>query len=253
MPKASIVTSSAEQTSKEARDQVVLDHLDLVKAIALHLSKSLPVHVDLDDLIHSGILGLLDAAKKYNPEKHVIFQKYAKHRIRGAMLDSLRQLDWASRYLRNYQKQLDTVTRDLSTNLGRTPTELEIVERMGIDLNRFRQRRMDLHTVELAAAPRPAPQNYDSAPPEPTAPLQVQPDQICIQERRREALAHAIQSLPEQYKKVVFLYYTDQLTMKEIAGVLGVNQSRVCQIHRSALSKMAMVLHSAGIHSAGAL
>src|SRR5512133_1914339 len=105
----------------EQRDQIVLEHLPLVKAIAIRVHENLPVHVDLDDMIHAGVLGLFDAVTKYDADKNVAFQAYAKHRIKGAILDSLRQLDWASRDLRKRQKQVECLTQDLSSKLGRTP------------------------------------------------------------------------------------------------------------------------------------
>ncbi|HOK47564.1 MAG TPA: sigma-70 family RNA polymerase sigma factor, partial [Bryobacteraceae bacterium] len=105
------------------RDRLILEHLPLVKAIAVRVHENLPVHVDLDDLVHAGILGLFDAAEKYRPEKNVAFSSYAKHRIKGAILDSLRQLDWASRDLRRRHKQVEAVTRELSAALQRNPTE----------------------------------------------------------------------------------------------------------------------------------
>ncbi|HWB95376.1 MAG TPA: FliA/WhiG family RNA polymerase sigma factor [Bryobacteraceae bacterium] len=252
MRQTSTATRATKTVSKETRDRVVLDHLPLVKAIAVRVHESLPVHVDLDDLIHAGILGLFDAASKYDPEKQVVFQSYAKHRIRGAILDSLRQMDWASRDLRKRQKQLDTVTRELSAKLGRTPTELEIAEALGVGVERWRHMLMELRTVGLVTASSRPPQYEDNAPPEYPAPPEFQPDLMCNQERLRQALSNAVQCLPERYQKVVFLYYTDELTMKEIGEILGVNESRVSQIHKSALSKMATVLHSAGIHSAEA-
>src|SRR3974377_1309667 len=107
--------------TQEVRDRIVLEHLPLAKAIAIRVHESLPVHVDLDDLIHAGVLGLFYAVSKYDRGKNVAFQSYAKHRIKGAILDSLRQLDWASRDLRRRHKQLEAVTRDLSATLGRTP------------------------------------------------------------------------------------------------------------------------------------
>src|SRR5205823_7001398 len=112
--------------SQEQRDQIVLDHLSLVKAIAIRVHESLPVHVDLDDLIHAGVMGLFDAVAKYDNAKNVAFHAYAKHRIKGAILDSLRQLDWASRDLRRRQKQVDSATRDLVAALGRNPSETEL-------------------------------------------------------------------------------------------------------------------------------
>src|SRR5579885_2341445 len=146
----------ASESAKARRDRVVLDHPPPVKAIAVRVHESLPVHVDLDDLIHAGILGLFDAATKYDPEKQVVFQSYAKHRIRGAILDSLRQLDWASRDLRKRQKQLDAATRELSAKLGRAPTELEVAEALGVDVERWRQMLMELRTVGLVTASSPA-------------------------------------------------------------------------------------------------
>src|SRR5690349_8508739 len=125
---------SKSRVSREKRDQIVLDHLPLVKAIAIRVHENLPVHVDLDDLIHAGVMGLFDAVTKYDGAKNVAFQAYAKHRIKGAILDSLRQQDWASRDLRKRQKQVDTTMRDLSGKLGRTPTENEVVEEMGVSL-----------------------------------------------------------------------------------------------------------------------
>ena len=114
-----VSTAERPKISDEVRDRIVLDHLPLVKAIAIRVHENLPVHVDLDDLIHAGVLGLFDAVAKYDASKNVAFQSYAKHRIKGAILDSLRQLDWASRDLRKRQKQMDSVTRDLSARLGR--------------------------------------------------------------------------------------------------------------------------------------
>src|SRR5579885_1670529 len=126
-------TSPASTAAKIARrDRIVLEHLPLVKAIAIRVHENLPVHVDLDDLVHAGILGLFDAATKFDPEKQVAFSSYAKHRIKGAILDSLRQLDWASRDLRRRHKQLEAVTRDLASTLQRAPTEAEIAERLGV-------------------------------------------------------------------------------------------------------------------------
>src|SRR6267378_6776360 len=121
------------------RDRIILEHLPLVKAIAIRVHENLPVHVDLDDLVHAGILGLFDAASKFNPEKQVAFSSYAKHRIKGAILDSLRQLDWASRDMRRRHKQVEAATRELASTLQRNPTEAEVAEKLGVDVERWRQ------------------------------------------------------------------------------------------------------------------
>src|ERR1700749_3087672 len=106
MPATCVSNRRRHRISQEVRDRIVLEHLPLVKAIAIRVHENLPVHVDLDDLIHAGVLGLFDAASKFNPEKQVVFSSYAKHRIKGSILDSLRQLDWASRDLRRRPKQV---------------------------------------------------------------------------------------------------------------------------------------------------
>jgi RNA polymerase sigma factor for flagellar operon FliA len=240
------------KVQKALRDRIVLDHLPLVKAIAVRVHENLPVHVDLDDLIHAGILGLFDAASKYDVEKKVVFHSYAKHRIKGAILDSLRQLDWASRDLRRRHKQVEAVTRDLSAQFERVPTEAEIAAKMGVELERWRQMVVELRTVGLISASGRGNDRDNNSAPEFPAKQEFQPDSICAREELRGMLTTAMKTLPERYQKVVVLYYTNDLTMKEIGGLLGINESRVSQIHKTALEKMAVVLQSAGIHSSGA-
>ncbi len=234
------------------RDQIVLEHLPLVKAIALRVHENLPVHVDLDDLIHAGVIGLFDAASKYDGDKNVAFSAYAKHRIKGAILDSLRQLDWASRDLRRRHKQLEAVTRELSGVLQRAPTEAEIATKLGYDIDRWRQMMIEMRNVGLVSASARNTDNEDlPAPDFPTNP-NTHPDNMCAREEMKTVLGIAMKTLPERYKKVVVLYYTNEMTMKEIGGVLGINESRVSQIHKSALEKMQVVLHSNGIASSQA-
>lgn len=234
------------------RDQVVLEHLPLVKAIAVRVHENLPVHVDVDDLVHAGILGLFDAANKYNPDKQVAFSSYAKHRIKGAILDSLRQLDWASRDLRRRHKQVEAATRELSATLQRTPTEAEVAEKLGVDVERWRQMMLDLRSVGLVSASSRTNDQEDLPAPDFPSKPETQPDSMCAREQLRHVLGDAMKILPERYQKVVVLYYTNEMTMKEIGGVLGINESRVSQIHKSALEKMAAVLQANGIHSSTA-
>lgn len=244
---------SVSRTAKlSRRDRVVMEHLPLVKAIAVRVHESLPVHVELDDLVHAGILGLFDAATKFNPAKKVVFSSYAKHRIKGAILDSLRQLDWASRDLRRRHKQVEAITRDLSATLHRAPTEAEVAEKLGVEVERWRQMALDLRNVGLISASSRATDHDDLPAPEFPSKPETQPDSMCAREQLREVLEEAMSTLPERYKKVVVLYYTNEMTMKEIGGVLGINESRVSQIHKSALEKMAVVLQSSGITSSRA-
>src|SRR5206468_123956 len=177
----------SKTVAKSLRDRIVLDHLPLVKAIAVRVHENLPVHVDLDDLIHAGILGLFDAASKYDPEKKVIFHSYAKHRIKGAILDSLRQLDWASRDLRRRHKQVEAATRDLSAKFERPPTEAEIAEKMGVEVERWRQMVVELRTVGLiSASTRGNERDNNQTAPEFPAKQEFQPDSMCAKEELRE-------------------------------------------------------------------
>jgi RNA polymerase sigma factor for flagellar operon FliA len=247
--KQSHQSSDVTQTSK--RDRVILEHLPLVKAIAVRVHDNLPVHVDLDDLVHAGILGLFDAVEKYDPSKQVAFSSYSKHRIKGAILDSLRQLDWASRDLRRRHKQVEAATRSLAATLHRNPTEQEVAQKLGVEEDRWRQIMLDLRNVGLISASTRADGDDLPAPEFPGKP-DMQPDRMCARRQLRSMLSDAMQTLPERYQKVVVLYYTNDMTMKEIGSILGINESRVSQIHKSALEKMAAALAANGISSSHA-
>jgi RNA polymerase sigma factor for flagellar operon FliA len=242
----------AEAAKLARRDRVVLEHLALVKAIAVRVHENLPVHVELDDLVHAGILGLFDAATKFNPEKQVAFSSYAKHRIKGAILDSLRQLDWASRDMRRRHKQVEAATRELAAALQRTPTEQEIAEKLGMDVERWRNMMIDLRNIGLISASTRSNESEDLPAPDFPSKPETQPDSICAREQLRSVLGVAMKTLPERYQKVVMLYYTNEMTMKEIGGILGINESRVSQIHKAALEKMASALGANGITSSQA-
>lgn len=241
-----------ETDARSIRDQVVVEHLPLVRAIAIRVHENLPVHVDLDDLVHAGIMGLFDASTKYNPDKKVAFSSYAKHRIKGAILDSLRQLDWASRDLRRRHKQVEQITRDLAAELHRNPTEDEVASKMGVGVERWRQMMLDLRNVGLISASTRGPEHEDLPAPDFPSKPEFQPDSMCAREQLRAMLGTAMKVLPERYQRVVMLYYTNELTMKEIGTHLGINESRVSQIHKSALEKMAIALQQAGVQSSAA-
>ena len=239
------------KVSRQDRDQIVMDHLSLVKAIAIRVHENLPVHVELDDLIHAGVMGLFDAVEKFDAAKNVEFRSYAKHRIKGAILDSLRQLDWASRDMRKRQKHIDSVTRDLATKLGRIPNESEIAQEMGVGIERWQRMVSELRTIGLVSGSARNDDERDRIQ-EFADTVELQPDHVCARRQLQSTLARAIQHLPERYQRVVFLYYTNEMTMREIGEILGVNESRVSQIHKVALKRMATALQCEGIHSAAA-
>lgn len=244
--------SSAEVPSEE-RDRLVLSHLPLVRAIAVRVYESLPVYVELDDLVHAGIMGLFDAATKYSGEKQISFQSYAKHRIKGAILDSLRDLDWASRDLRRRHKQLEAITRELNTLMERNPTEEEIAVKMGMSVERWRQVALELRMVGLlSASSRPTESDNQTVPEFPSN-GDLNPDVLTAKRELKSVLSMASKDLPERHRVVVDLYYRKEKTMREIGETLGINESRVSQIHRAALDRMAEALQAVGITSAECL
>ena len=244
---------SRTEIQQQQRDELVLNHLPLVRAIAVRVYESLPVHVDVDDLVHSGIMGLFAAASKYDGDKQVSFQAYAKHRIKGAILDSLRDMDWASRDLRKRHKQLEAITRELSAVMQRNPTDAEIAEKMGMDVERWRQVAVELRMIGLLSASSRPTENENDSVPEFRATDQLNPDVLTAQRELRMTLSDAIKTLPERYQKVIGLYYLGGKNMREIGDKLGINESRVSQIHKAALEKMGTALQAVGIHSSDCL
>ena len=236
--------------NKEERDECIVRHLPLVRAIANRVRESLPVQVELDDLVHAGILGLVDAISKYDPEKKVAFHLYAKHRIRGAILDSLRQLDWASRDLRKRFKSIEALTQRLGQDYGRPPSEAEISQAMGVTELQLRRMKVELHNAGLTAGQphrveKPDHSSYAEVAEAPT----YRPDQVFANRELRMVLDRMITTLPVRYQKVIRLYYDQERTMKQIGAVLGVNESRVSQIHKSALEKLGSALRTNGFQS----
>ncbi len=248
--KLAAVETAAKIIDVSRRDALIVEHLQLVTAIAVRVHETLPVHVELDDLIHAGVMGLFDAATKYEEDKMVAFPAYAKHRIKGAILDSLRQLDCASRDLRRRHRQMEVAVQELTKRFNRTPFPAEIAAEMGLTVNRWRTLMIDLGNLGLLSAQNHATPDSEERPaPEIPCKRDQHPDQVFARGELRSKLSTAMKSLPRRYQEVVTLYYDRDMTMKEIGTVLGVNESRVSQIHKSALSRMQSALTSSGIES----
>jgi RNA polymerase sigma factor FliA len=241
----------AEQNASAQRDCLITAHLHLVTAIASHIQRSIPIHMELEDLVHAGTMGLFEAATKYRDDMDVAFPSYAKHRIRGAILDSLRQQDWASRDLRKRYRQMESVKTELSAKLGRTPTDSEVAEAMGLNPRRWQALMVDFRNLSAAALQKQAVNEEQLMPEVPAAPTTA-PDRMFARAELRSKIASALETLPQKYQQVVELYYERELTMKEIGNALGVNESRVSQIHKAALQLMQNALGSLGICSASA-
>ncbi len=232
-------------------EHLITQYLSLVKVIAWQIYGSLPRHafVDLNDIVQAGHLGLVNASQSYRAGLRVPFASYARHRIRGEILDSLRKLDTASRNLRWWQRRIDDSARDLSLKLNRDPTDEEVSAKLGVGVSRLRKKRLALWHAASCSGASHADDHETAAPPVATG-LEARPDSIQEKRQMTQFLERAVGTLPPRSKKVIEYYYLHNLTMKEIGGLLRVNESRISQIHKSALQWMARDLRASGIRSA---
>ncbi len=225
----------------EQRDELVLRHLIDVHFIARRIHERLPAFVPLEDLVHSGVLGLLGATAKYDSTKQVQFKTFAQFRIRGAILDGLRLLDRASRRIRTMSRKLNAASEQLSRRLGRQPMEEEIAHEVGLELKDLRKLACTLRGLQSVDREVACGQDrvetrdlIESAP----AKAEENPFAQCLRSEMKQHLAQAMSNLSQKEKQVLSLYYFEQLTIQEIASMLGVNSARVSQIHVAALAKM---------------
>jgi len=224
------------------RDQLIIEHLPQIKYIAQRISTKLPSHVELNDLVSAGVLGLLDAIAKFDVSRGVKFKTYAELRIKGAILDSLRNLDWAPRSLRKKSKDLEKVYRDLEQRLGRPANDKEVCDEMEISLEEYYELIDQIKGLNLGSFQELAPHDDEKNSEPlvryvPDAP-QMDPFFVFHRSEVRNILGGAIDTLPKKERLVVSLYYYDELTMKEIGKVLGVNESRVSQLHTKAMLRL---------------
>ena len=225
------------------RDQMLLEHLPTVRYIARRIHERLPQHVELDDLISAGVVGLIDAFSKFDHSKQVQFKSYAQFRIRGAILDSLRTLDWSPRELRRKGRAVEEAIRATTHKLGRAPAENEIAREMDLGLVEYQQLLGELKGLEIGSLH--AERTEDSGDEE-LSYIPGSPDEDplfrCLQGEMKQRLIDAIEELPEKERMVLTLYYYEELTMKEIGLTLGVVESRVSQIHSSAVVRLRAAL-----------
>lgn len=228
----------AKQKSAELREQIILEYAPLVKVVAGRLSMYLGYSVEYEDMVSYGVFGLIDAIDKFNMLKEVKFETYASLRIRGAILDQIRRMDWIPRTIRQRQKQIDTVMKEIELREGREATDEEIAGGLGItpdelldwqsqlkadniiSLNEYVEQGSDISTEKLNTAP------FDT------------PEKVIERSELKDMLEQALALLTEKERKVILLYYYEDLTLKEISQVLEVSESRISQLHTRAIQKM---------------
>ena len=226
--------------SDAEREHVLMEQLPQVRYIARRIHERLPRHVPVEDLVHAGVLGLIDALNKFDQSKHVQFSSYAKFRIRGAILDSLRELDWSPRELRRKGRMVEQAYSQLSGKLGRAPTENELAKDLGLELREFQDLLTELDGLELSSLRVESP--HDGKEEDLTDHVASAPEETpffhCLRAEMKDLLTQAIGELGEKERRVLSLYYYEELTMKEVGEVLGIGESRVSQIHSLAMVRL---------------
>ncbi|HME57818.1 MAG TPA: FliA/WhiG family RNA polymerase sigma factor [Terracidiphilus sp.] len=231
----------ASQSGDDARQARILEQLPQVYHLAARIHERLPRHVPLEDLVQEGVLGLLAALNSFDSCKQVQFQTYASFRIRGAILDSLRKMDWASRPLRAKGRRITEAVAELIAALGRQPTEQEIADHLGMQLSKLQRLVAELDGLTLlgqeTSAPYEQSETHDLIENAPDS-GKNDPFTLCLRNEEQGRLAEFITQLTEREQLLLSLYYREELTMREVAEVIGVKQSRASQIHSMALLKL---------------
>ncbi|MGA2570213.1 MAG: FliA/WhiG family RNA polymerase sigma factor [Terracidiphilus sp.] len=228
-------------TEAVTADDLVTQELSQVYYIASRIRERLPQHVELEDLVSAGVVGLLEAARSFDRTKNAQFRTFAKFRIRGAIYDSLRETDWGSRYMRRRGRQIAEAVAKLEARLRRHPTDLEIAEEMHLDPDYLRKLIAQLDSLQVGsqsvAVSHDRSESLDVIE---SAPDLDEPDpfDLCLEGERKAHLVEAISKLSEREQLILSLYYREELTMKEIAKIVGVALSRVSQIRQATLNKL---------------
>ncbi|MBE5884166.1 MAG: FliA/WhiG family RNA polymerase sigma factor [Lachnospiraceae bacterium] len=226
--------------SPEIREKIILEYAPLVKVVAGRLSMYLGYNVEYEDLVSYGIFGLIDAIDKFDYMKEVKFETYASLRIRGAILDQIRKMDWIPRTIRQKQKKIESVIREIELNTGRNATEEEIAQALGITDDEYLEWQSQMKITGLVSLNEymeqgsDVPQDFNRH----TTSRFTSPEENIEKEELTKVLGEALQLLTEKEQKVITLYYYEELTLKEISNVLEVSESRVSQLHTRALQKM---------------
>ncbi len=236
----------AKTRSPEIREKIILEYAPLVKVVAGRLSMYLGYNVEYEDLVSYGVFGLIDAIDKFDFLKDVKFETYASLRIRGAILDQIRKMDWIPRTIRQKQKKIDAVIRDIETRCGRNATDDEIAEGLGISGEEYLDWQSQMKVTNVVSlnefleqgsevpneASRTKSEQFDS------------PEEVLERDELKKKLAESLEVLTEKERKVIVLYYYEELTLKEISSILEVSESRISQLHTRALQKMKAKLGS---------
>jgi RNA polymerase sigma factor for flagellar operon FliA len=236
------VMSAHSDQDTAIRDQLVMEHVGLVKAMASRLATRLPPQVEVSELVSVGVLGLIDAAGRFRPSLGVPFSAFARRRIHGAMLESLRGLDWAPRAVRKLRRDVDAAIANLRFELGREPEAADIARALDVSESEYEKMLDRLKVAELASIRQSATTEDGHS----ALDVEIEPGEgphaRLEREEMRRLLAGAIIELPERERQILALYYEEELTLAEIGQVIGVGESRVSQLRSQAIARLRSVL-----------
>jgi len=234
-----------DSADSEAREELIVRYMRVVKYVAGRIAIHVPSSVEMDDLIGWGVLGLIDAVEKYDPFQDIKFSTYASIRVRGAIIDQIRSLDWAPRSLRAMARRINEARDTLRQREGRDPTIDEIAAELDTTPEHVDETMAQLQTAHILSLDDylPSDESEDGRKIDLTSDARAaNPEKMALEGERQERLVEAILKLPDQQQKVLNLYYYEELTLKEIGMVLDVTESRVCQIHKAAMQKLRKVV-----------
>lgn len=220
------------------KETLIIEYSKLVKYVAGRMSVYFGNNVEYDDLVSYGIFGLIDAIDKFNLDKNVKFETYASLRIRGAIIDSIRELDWVPRSVRKKNKEIEKVYADLETELGRPATDEEVAKNMGISVNELNKTIGNISSSTMMSLEDFLEQNYETSFSSQDNKKENRPEEIAEINDRNRILASYIDSLPQKEKTVISLYYLNYLTIKEISKIMEISESRVSQLHTKAIIRL---------------
>lgn len=234
----------SKDKSPEIREKIILEYAPLVKVVAGRLSMYLGYNVEYEDLVSYGIFGLIDAIDKFDFLKDVKFETYASLRIRGSILDQIRKMDWIPRTIRQKQKKIDAVIKEMEVRYGRTATDDEIAEGLGITGDEYLEWQSQMKITNVVSLNEFLEQGSEvSNEASHTRSAQFDsPEEVLERDELKKMLAEALELLTEKERKVIVLYYYEELTLKEISSILEVSESRISQLHTRALQKMKVKL-----------
>ena len=227
-----------QKKTQETREQLIIEYAQLVKLVAGRLSMYLGHNVEYDDLVSYGIFGLIDAIDKFDLEKNVKFETYASLRIRGAILDQIRKMDWIPRSVRQRQRKIDEAMKQIEMRTGKTASDEELAKQLGLTDEELCSWQTQLKVNNVVSL-----NEFEENGPEPMIdsahPVRFsQPEEVVEEAELKEKLAESLELLTEKERRVIELYYYEDMTLKEISKILEVSESRISQLHTKALNKM---------------